>query len=73
MLKNMHGLIKKEIDSLEYLPQRFAIIDDEIIRDLKIRKLIVKNYIIFYRINEDKKIVNVDRIIYGASNWISKL
>lgn len=69
----MHGLIKKEIDSLEYLPQRFAIIDDEIIRDLKIRKLIVKNYIIFYRINEDKKIVNVDRIIYGASNWISKL
>lgn len=71
--KKYARLIKKEIDSLEYLPHRFAVIDDEVIKDLKLRKLVLKKYIIFYRIDEDKKSVNVDRIIYGASDWINKL
>ena len=33
-------IIKNEIKTLDYLPQKFAIIDD---------------YIVFYRVNEDKK------------------
>jgi len=41
--------------------------------DLKIRKLIIKNYIAFYRINENKKIVTIERIIYGKNDWINKL
>lgn len=69
----MHGLMKKEINSLEFYPQRFAIIDDDTIKDLNVRRLIVKNYIVFYRINEEKKIVNIDRIIYSASDWIGKI
>ena len=44
-----------------------------IIKDLKFRKLIVKNYIIFYRINEAEKVVNVERILHGSTNWINKL
>ena len=65
--------MKKEINSLEFYPQRFAIIDDDTIKDLNVRRLIVKNYIVFYRINEEKKIVNIDRIIYSASDWIGKI
>ena len=71
--KKYAKLLKAEIENLEYFPQRNSIIDDEIIRDLNIRKLIIKNYIVFYRINEDKKIVNVERVIYGSSDWINKL
>ena len=66
-------IIKKEIKNLEYLPKKFAIIDDDSIKDLNIRKLNVKNYIAFYRVNEDKKIVNIERILYDASDWINKL
>ena len=58
---------------MEYSPQKFAIIDDSSVKDLNFRKLIIKNYIAFYRVNEEKKIVNVERILYGASNWINKL
>ena len=65
--------IRKEIQTLEYSPQKFAIIDDDTIKDLNIRKLNIKNYIAFYRVNEDKKIVNVERILYGSSDWINKL
>lgn len=65
--------IKKEIETLEYMPQKFAIIDDDIIKDLNIRKLTIKNHIAFYRVNEEKKIVNVERILYSSSDWINKL
>ena len=67
------NIIKMEIKKLEYLPQKFAIIDDDAVKDLNMRKLIIKNYSAFYRINEEKKIVNVERILYSASNWINKL
>ena len=66
-------IIREEIQTLEYSPQKFAIIDDSSIKNLNIRKLIIKNYIAFYRVNEENKIVNVERILYGASNWINEL
>ena len=65
--------MKKEIESLEYNPQRFAIIDNKKIKDLNVRKLIIKNYIAFYRINDEKKIVNIERILYSKSNWMNKI
>jgi plasmid stabilization system protein ParE len=43
------------------------------LKKYKIRKLIIKNYIAFYRINEDEKIVNVERILYSAADWKNKL
>lgn len=65
--------IRNEIQTLEYYPQKFAIIDDDTIKDLKIRKLNIKNHIAFYRVNENKKIVNIDRVLYSSSDWINKL
>ena len=66
-------LIKNELNSLEYQPQKFAIIDYDIIKKYNFRKLIIKNYIAFYRINEDEKIVNVERILYSGTDWKNKL
>ena len=71
--KKYAKILRTEIESLEYFPQKYSIIDNEKIKDLNMRKHIIKNYIAFYRINEEKKTVNVDRIIYGASDWINKL
>lgn len=67
------NIIREEIQTLEYFPQKFAMIDDKFVKDLKIRKLSVKNYIVFYRVNEEKKFVNVERILYSESNWINEL
>lgn len=66
-------LINSEIQTLSYFPQKHAIIDKEIVKELEYRKLVVKNYIVFYRINERKKVVEVYRILYGASEWIYEL
>ncbi len=66
-------LIKDEIKKLEYNPQRFSIIDIKAKNYTNIHKLIIKNHIAFYRINDNNKIVNIERILYGASNWQSKI
>ena len=67
------NLVKREIQKLEYFPQKFAIIDDDIIKDLNIRKININNYIVFYTIDDEVKRVNIVRILYGASDWLSKL
>lgn len=61
-------LIKNKIKSLESQPYKFSIIDYDIIKKYNFRKLIINNYIAFYRIDEDKKIVNIERILYGGSD-----
>lgn len=66
-------MIKEEIKTLEYSPKKFAIIDGDTIKDLKIRKLNIRNYLAFYRVNEEEKVVNVERILYGSSDWINRL
>ena len=70
---NYAKLIQKEIKNLEYFPQKFAVIDNEMIEIEGVRKLVIKNYIAFYRINENDKIVNIERVLAGVSNWEEKL
>ena len=71
--KKYASIIKEKIRDLEYNPQRYSIVDNNAIKDLQVRKLIIKRYIIFYRVSENKRIVIIDRILYGASNWINEL
>lgn len=63
--------IRTEINNLKNNPEIYAIIDDELIRKLEIRKLIVDNYIVFYRIKKDN--IEIVRVMYGRRNWINLL
>jgi len=63
--------IKTEIDKLKNDPGIFSIIDDDFIKKLEIRKLIVDNYIVFYRIKTNT--IQIVRIMYGRRNWINLL
>ena len=56
---------------MKYSPEIYAIIDDDIIKKLEIRKLIVDNYIVFFRIKNDS--IQIVRIMYGRRNWINLL
>ena len=63
--------IRKSIKTLKENPEIYTIIDDDIIRKLNIRKLVVDNYIVFYRIKNDN--IEIVRIMYGRRNWINLL
>lgn len=63
--------IKKAIEDIKNNPELYQIIDDDFIKKLKIRKIIVNNYIVFYRIKND--VIQVVRVLYGKRNWINLL
>ena len=66
-------LIKDRIDSLKYYPQKFEVASSVIVKQDNIRKLIINNYIVFYKIKEESKEVYILRIMYSGSDWIEKL
>lgn len=59
--------IRKQINELKDNPEIYAIIDEDIIKKLEIRKLIIDNYIVFYRIKN--RSVQIVRIMYGRRDW----
>ncbi len=63
--------IRKEINTLKKNPEIYTIIDEDIIKKLEIRKLIIDNYIVFYRIKNNN--IQIVRIMYGRRNWINLL
>ncbi len=63
--------IRKEINNLKNNPEIYAIIDDDFIKKFEIRKLIVDNYIVFYRIKNDS--IEIVRVMYGRRNWVNLL
>ena len=63
--------IRKEINKLKDNPKIYTIIDDDLINKFEIRKLIIDNYIVFYRIRNDT--IGIVRVMYGKRNWINLL
>lgn len=62
--KKMLELLKAEMYSLETMPHRAKYIDEKPWRDLGFRKIRVKNYYIYFWIDEQEKEVNILAIIY---------
>ena len=65
----MIAKIREEINKLKDNPTIYAVIKDEIIKKREIRKIKVNNYIVFYKVEEKNKIVEIVRIMYGRRNW----
>lgn len=63
--------IRNEINKLKHNPKIYSIIDDDMIKQLEIRKLIVDNYIVFYRIKSYN--IEIVRVMHGRRNWINLL
>lgn len=63
--------IKNAIEDIKNNPEVYAIIDDDFIKKLEIRKIIVDNYIIFYRIKSNT--IEIVRVMHGRRNWIKLL
>ncbi len=58
-----------KILALEQMPRRFALVSDERLARLGYRSVAVKNYIIFYTVDEPAQTVIIIRVVYGARDW----
>ena len=61
--------IKAAIAKLETMAISYPLVRDDRLAALGYRMITVKNYIAFYRANEEEKTVVVDRILYGRRDW----
>ena len=69
---NLYRLLKEEILSLKQMPERYPYEDDDRLRALGIRKLLVKNYKVLYFVDTERQLVQVASVVYAGRD-ISKL
>jgi len=69
--KSLLANIKDNILSLEEMPKRQNLVNDEVLSNRGIRRLLVDNYMIFYVVDDSKKKVTVIRTLYARRGWES--
>jgi len=70
---NLLDEIERREKILEDTPEIYPFVNDEYLSGKGIRYVIIKNYLMFYTIDEDNKFINVIRFLYGRRNWINIL
>ena len=66
---NLLSEIEKKEKILEKTPEIYPFVSDEYLARKGVKFAKVKNYILFYTINEGEKIVTVIRFLYGRRDW----
>ena len=57
--------LERGIVSLDHMPERFQIYEKEPWRRRNLRTMPVDNYLVFYMVNQEKRIVTIMRVMYG--------
>jgi len=65
--------LNKEMNSLDTMPKRFALVSDERLAQMGIRSVPVKNYSIFYTVDEQEKSVTIISVMYSKRDWANLL
>jgi len=65
--------IDRQIISLEEMPKRYALVSDERLAGQGIRFIPVKNYLVFYYVDEEPEVVVITRVLYGKRDWVHLL
>ena len=71
--KNLLATLKREIKSLNHFPARIKFTDEEPWRSKGIHRMIVKNYYVYFWINEIKKQVYITSVVFAKRNQINHL
>ena len=69
LAENTVESILDAIFSLDCMPARVPLVRDNRLAKMGIRGLFVKNYTVFFRINETIKNTEVIRILYSRRDW----
>ena len=71
--RNTMAALKTGIKSLATMPERVKLVDEEPWRRKGIRKLSIKKYYVYFRIDEEKDVIHVIAIIYASRNQMACL
>jgi len=66
---NLLDEIEMHEEILEKRPNIHPFVPDEYLAEKRLKFVMIKNYIMFYTIDEDEKTINVIRFLYGRRDW----
>lgn len=70
---HMLSRFEEAASSLETMPNRCALVPDDYLASAGFRMTSVGNYLVFYMVDQEAKVVNISRVLYGRQNWIDLL
>jgi len=68
-VNNLLDEIEKHEEILENTPNMYPFVYDEYLAEKGIKFVMVKQYILFFTVDEDKKEVNVIRFLHSRRDW----
>ena len=71
--KNTLKNIASAIEDLRLFPARYPLVDDALLKGKGVRKMAVKNYLVYYIVRENVNKVVILGIYYAKSNQVEKL
>ena len=66
-------LLDKKLDDIELMPYAWALVKDDNLSVLGYRFSLIKNFLLFFIINEDDKIIEIVRFLPSQMDWASIL
>lgn len=66
----MMDIIEETIVGLSDMPKRYPFVSDDRLKAMGYRKLLVKNYIVFFSVDDKSNIVDIERILYARRDWL---
>lgn len=70
---NLLAKFNEGIERLKSFPFSGDLLETQYPLEYEYRRIIVENYIIFYTVDEQNQTVNVMRVLFGSSNYLSVL
>ena len=61
--------VEETVKGLSLMPYRFVLVRDELLRQQGYRTCLINNYLLFYKVFEQERIVQIYRLIYARRNW----
>ena len=65
--------VREEISSLSDMPERYKLVDDEPWHSRGLRRFLVKNFYVYYRIDEQAKMIYILNVIYARRDQMAQL
>lgn len=65
--------LQNEIEKLDAMPFRYPLTEEEPWRGRGIRKMAVKNFLVYYLIDEGKKLIWITAVLYGRRDQLAAL
>lgn len=67
--KNLYYLVESTAKKLQTFPYKYSKIDDPLLDSYHIRYVAIKNYLLFYTVTEETKIIYIIRFLYSRIDW----